>query len=86
MTSEFPAQRHGGYLGNRNVRYASHNMADAQGAKNKHVYFSIKAAFNEMIQVHTVQCGHSDCDAMSKQMTPGRNALSLMTQKSTCAP
>ena len=40
---------HGGYPGNRNVRYASHNMADAQGAKNRHVYFSIKTAFNKMI-------------------------------------
>ena len=40
---------HGGYPGNRNVRYASHNMADAQGAKIRHVYLSIKTAFNKMI-------------------------------------
>ena len=40
---------HGGYPGNRNVRYGSHNMADAQGAKYRHVYFSIKTAFNKMI-------------------------------------
>ena len=38
---------HGGYSGNRN--YGSNNMADAQGAKNRHVYFSIKTAFNKMI-------------------------------------
>ena len=41
--------RHGGYPANRYVRYGSHNMADAQGAKNRHVYFSIKTAFNKMI-------------------------------------
>ena len=77
---------HGGYPVNRNVRYASHNMADAQGAKNKHVYFSIKTALNKMISVHAVQWGHSDCYATSKQITAGRNALLLMTKKSTCAP
>ena len=42
-------QNHGGYPGNPNVRYASHNMADAQRDKNRHVYFSIKTAFNKMI-------------------------------------
>ena len=42
-------QQHGGYPGNRNVRYGAHNMADAQGAKNRHVCFSIKTAFNKMI-------------------------------------
>ena len=36
---------HGGYPGNRNVRYASHNMTDAQGAK---IDMSI-TAFNKMI-------------------------------------
>ena len=79
-------KNHGGYPENRNVRYASHNMADAQRDKNRHVYFSIKTASNKMILVHSFQCGHSYCDATSKQITPGRNALLLMTKKSTCGP
>ena len=33
---------HGGYSVDRSVRYGPRSMADAQGAKNRHVYFSIK--------------------------------------------
>ena len=52
--SLFHAIYHGGYPVNRNVRYGSQIMADAQGAKNRHAYFSINTAFNNMIYVHTV--------------------------------
>ena len=33
---------HGGYYVHSNVRYGLHNMVDAQRARDKHAYFSIK--------------------------------------------
>ena len=49
---------HGGYPESRNVRYASHNMAHAQGAKNRHVYLSIETASNKTILVRRPNLSH----------------------------
>ena len=78
-------QCHGGYPGNRNVRYASHSMADTQGTKSRHVYFSIKTAFNKMIKFNSSMWPFwLRCDVQTNH-TWSKFDL-LMSKKSTCGP